>query len=296
MPEVGKPIKRPNIGALVPWAGSARLSAEVIGKSLDGCHFVAVPFAGGLSELPYIKARTLLVNDLHRHVINLATIAADPKLGPMLWRRLRRKPFHPEILAESQACAQSWESGERWLDYSEKDVERKMPELDAAEAYFITQWMGRSGFAGGDKELKGNLALRWNAGGGDSALRYSNAVKGLRDWRKILERCSFSTLHWREVFKKVKDAPKTAIYCDPPWIGLGDKMYKHGFSMGDHVELSQWCKLYKQTRMVVRYGDCDLARKLYPENEGWKWQCYTNRNMGNNDVAEVLIIKNTEST
>lgn len=288
-PELRSPAERgngqPRIGALVPWAGSARLSAEEIGRCLAGCKFVAVPFGGGLSELPHIEASTLLVNDLHRHVINLARVAADPRLGPMLWRRLRRKPFHPDVLAEAQAAAQRWEAKLAALPGSTH------PDLDAAEAYFVTQWMGRSGKAGGPGELRGGLALRFNANGGDSALRFSQAAKGLRDWRRVLERCSFHCLDWREFLSKVKDEPRTAVYADPPWPELGEKMYQHRFTEQDHRELAAELGDRRRMRIVVRYLDCALADAVYAERDGWVRVRFQNRNQGNNEVKEVLLIK-----
>jgi len=66
------------ITALAPWFGSNRTLAENVGTALAGCQWVGVPFAGGMCELLQIKARSLLVSDLHRHVLNLAAVAADP--------------------------------------------------------------------------------------------------------------------------------------------------------------------------------------------------------------------------
>ena len=164
-------IEKPKIRSLIPYYGSSRLIAPEVGKALAGIPFVAVPFCGGLAELLYFRVSTVLCNDLHRHVINLAIVAADPKLGPTLFRRLRRLPFHPETLESAQRTAKDYERSGKLLG---------KPDIDAAAAYFVSQWMGRSGKAGTAKELDGGLAIRWNANGGDSALRYSNAVQGLR--------------------------------------------------------------------------------------------------------------------
>lgn len=269
------------VGTLVPWAGGARYSAEKVGEELEGVPFVAVPFAGGMPELVHIKASTILVNDLHRHVINLARTLAHPVLGPRTIRYLRRQAFHPETFKRAQSLAQTLKIGE-----SEGDA------ATVAAAYFISQWMGRNGLSGGPREFKSGLALRYTGAGGDSALRYSNAVKGLREWRKILARCSFTCEDWRKVIAKVKDIPTTAIYADPPWPILGDKLYSHTFTEEDHRELAETLNGYERSRIVVRYLDCPLSRSLYPEDRGWRWRCFTNRNTGNNEVAEVLIVKN----
>lgn len=279
----GKKEKPLKVGTLVPWAGGNRMAAEEVGSALKGCSFVCVPFGGGLPELPHIGASTLVVNDRHRHVINLARVAADPVFGPMLYRRLRRKIFHLEVLASAQAAAGHWEASSGVADGVS---------VDAAEAYFISQWMGRSGKAGGDGELRGSLSLRWNANGGDSALRYFNAVGGLRAWRSILRRCSFCCDDWRPVVAKVKDVKGNAVYADPPWPGLGDAMYAHRFSEADHRDLARVLGGFSRARIVLRYLECPLAVELYAEENGWHWRRFANRNQGNNEVAEVLLIKN----
>ena len=40
-------------------------------RLLDGCEWVGIPFAGGMSEVPHIKAHTVVVNDLHEGIITL---------------------------------------------------------------------------------------------------------------------------------------------------------------------------------------------------------------------------------
>lgn len=264
--------KARKISTLVPWFGGARLTGAEVGRSLEGCKFVTVPFCGGLSELPHISAPTILCNDLHRHVVNLCRVLADPVLGPQLSRRLRRKPFHPETLDAAQALAS-------------KGVLTD-PDLDAAEAYFVCAWMGRSGRSGTKGELKGGLALRWGATGGDSALRFSNAVMGLRGWRRILARCSFTCMDWRHFLAKVKDKSGHAVYADPPWPQTGGS-YLHGGDF-DHEGLAEVLGGYESARIVVRNLDCDLVRRLYPE-PAWRWRTFAGRNQGNNEVDEALI-------
>lgn len=92
----------PQIATLASWFGSNRTLAEHVGTALEGCEWVGIPFAGGMSEVVHITARSLQVNDLHRHLINLAMVAADVGLGPRLYRRLRRSIFHPEVLEAAQ--------------------------------------------------------------------------------------------------------------------------------------------------------------------------------------------------
>ena len=61
---------------LGPWFGSNRTNASLVGRALDGCEHVTILFAGGMSEVKEITARTLVVNDKHRHMMNLASVVA----------------------------------------------------------------------------------------------------------------------------------------------------------------------------------------------------------------------------
>lgn len=275
----------PAISAIAPWYGSNRMLAPEVGKALKGCEWVGVPFAGGMAEVFHIEARTVLVNDLHRHVINLAMILADPKKGPSLYRLLKRHPFHPETLAAAQENCAEWARSE-WDGH---------PSLKAAHDYFISQWMGRSGKAGTRDEFKGNLPIRWNAGGGDSAKRYQSAVASINAWRRTLARCTFSTLDAFEFLAKCHDKPKHGIYVDPPFLDVGDK-YKHAFrNRADQVEWHE--KLYAsligfaETRIVCRFYDHPLVRELYPEGNLWTWKSLEGgRTSANKEAPEVLII------
>ena len=120
------------VSAPAPWFGAARMVAENIGAALKGCKFVIVPFAGGMSELAHIPASTIVVGDLHRHIINMANVLKDRQMGPILIRRLSRQAFHPDTLAHAQAYCLEVEAGEGPFSL-----------LDWAESFFVCCWMGR---------------------------------------------------------------------------------------------------------------------------------------------------------
>ncbi len=267
------------VGALVPWFGAARRTADAFAEPLRGCNWVGVPFAGSLAEVPAIFAagvRDVALNDKHRHLINLARTAACPVLGPELWRRLRRQPFAPEVLADAQRHS---------LAYSRTGAS---PDLDAAFWYFISAWAGRSGKAGTDGELKGGIAARWDAGGGNSALRFSGAAWSLRAWRTILARCSFSSVCALDFLKKVKDAKGIGVYADPPWPDEGGG-YLHKFSVDQHRLLAARLAEFRLARAVVRSGGDTLTRSLYPESL-WTWKSVLGRNQGNTFEGEWVIV------
>lgn len=263
------------ITAIAPWFGAARMIAKHVGKAMRGCNWVCVPFAGGMPELAQIPARTIMVSDLHRHVINLATVAAHPDAGPILYRRLRRSLFHPDNLSAAQEwCKRNHPHGEG-------------PDLAAAEKYFIASWMGRSHKSGIDDEFNGGVALRWNSNGGDSVVRFRNAAHSLLAFRRIAARCQFTVADAFTVIDRCEDKLGHGIYTDAPWPDDGDR-YKHAFKEADQRRLAASLGRFTKTRIVIRYGDHPLIRELYPAAR-WHWQEIDGRTQGNNAKAEVLI-------
>lgn len=293
--------------ALVPWFGSGRMMAENVGRALKGCRWVGVPCSGGtLADLIYIEASTLVVSDLHRHLINLATVAADPTLGPMLYRRLRRIPFHPEALAAAQLYCRSREEESPTLfatcdkaPFESFEVERGQivtlpeqgnPALDWAVMYFVCCWMGRSSIAGTTGEFKGAISARWNANGGDSAKRFQSAVDALPAWRWIMRRANFRVMDVFDFLHEVEDCAEHGFYIDPPFPGSGDA-YKYKFTIADHRRLAGTLQhAFGKARIVCRFYDHPLIREIYPESV-WKWDHFDGRKQTNAKAPEVLISK-----
>jgi DNA adenine methylase len=272
------------ITALAPWYGSNRTNSQSAGKLLEGCQWVAIPFAGGMCELPHIRARTIMANDLHRGIINLAREVATNCLA--LQTKLRSQLFHPDSLANAQRQF-----------FSKSDESDALPDsFNKAVHYFTIAWMTRSSTAGTNGEKRGKLALRWDAGGGDSAKRYHSAINALEDWCNHFHRCTFTCWDAFEFLDKCKDRSQHGIYCDPPFFGPGDKYIHHcGKEQQDqrtwHARLAERLAQFNHTRVVVRAYDDRFVHELYP-NDQWTWHEFTGRKQTNVDAAEVLLVKN----
>lgn len=271
--------------ALAPWFGSNRMLSPLVARELRGCKWVGVPFAGGMSELAHIKASTIVVSDLHRHVINLARVVAER--GEMLAEQLAALTFHPDELRDAQERCRMWEQ-EDHLGFELN--------LGAARSYFTACWMGRSHKSGVDDEFNGGLSIRWNANGGDSNKRFRSAVESLKAWQEIMRRCNFSVLDAFEFLARCEDTVGHGIYCDPPFPGPGDR-YKH--NCGDteaeqrtwHSRLRDAVARFTKTRIVCRFYDCPLIQELYPEGR-WTWLRAQGRDQANNGEKQELLIVN----
>lgn len=277
------------VTTLVPWYGSNRSLAHHVGNLLAGCEWVGVPFAGGMCELRHIKARTILVGDVHRDVINLANVLRDAEQGSRLIRDLRRLPFHEEMLCFAQ---EQCDSDARPPEG--QPVWERLWNYSAALNYFVCAWMSRNGTAGTGGEFRAGLSVRWDSAGGDSATRFRSAVEGLRDWRKIMPRCTFVVRDCFEFLDGVKDRAGHGLYCDPPFPDAGDR-YKHRFTAEQHRELARRLAKFERCKVVCRFYRHELVEELYPASR-WKWLDLAGGKTQTNGVApEVLLVGNGEA-
>lgn len=279
-----KTINRTQSRAL-PWFGSDATVSEQYAAKLADCKHVTVPFCGGGSILTHLvkTAGEIVVSDKHQHSINLYAVISINLFRRQMIEALERMPFSEALLERAQELCKRMEPRTKW------------PDVDLATQYFVTCWMGRSGKAGTDSEFNGGLAMRWDAGGGSSPLRFQTAVRSIQEvWGPICERCSFLCRDWREILPDVKDDAKCGVYVDPPWVGLGE-MYAHKFTKQDHADLEESLGRFKKTKVVVRYGNHPDIWDLYHDAKGWHIEEIASRNQSNNDVSE-LCITNLEDT
>lgn len=280
----------PAITAIAPWYGSNRQLAHEVGRRLRGCRWVGIPFAGGMCELTTLAdnelPRTIVAGDLHAHVLNLAAVIADEKLNAELRSATLKVPFHSEILKTAQDWCRRHElkESEPWFGV----VEGYHISFEWALNYFISVWMARNGTAGTANEFKAPLSVRWEAGGGDSCTRFRNAADGLEAWQHIMRRCTFVRLDVFAFLDRANDQADNGLYLDPPFPGPGDD-YKFTFSIEDHARLMMTLDDFDHARIVCRFYDHPLIRKLYPEST-WTWEFLEGgKTQTNQEAPEVLI-------
>ncbi len=285
-----------SVQTLLPYFGGNRTNAATVGELLKGCRWVGIPFAGGMPELLHIDAPSIVVSDLHLHVVNLARTLKHAGervdgLGGWLADQLDSTPFHPlELRAAQEWCRKQTESDHHRRHRFETMVLNGGYCGKTAFAYFVTQWMGRSGQAGTDKEFSGNLSVRWNANGGDSNKRYRSAIEGIAAFQSVVQRCNFVCQDCFEFLANVQDVDGHGVYCDPPWPDAG-AAYTH--SVDDrtfHAKLCNELTAFRNARVVIRYGDHPLIRELYDDSRHWTIHEVAGRTQGGNTQAELLIV------
>lgn len=273
------------VTALVDRFGSNRMNADKPAELLKGCTCINVPFAGSLCEVAWFEANIINVNDLDRHVMNLAAVVRDSRQE--LQAKLDATPFHPDVLAKAQEYCRRRENDRQHI--------WEGMYFEWAYHYFVASWMTRGGKMGTKGEFDQGLSVRWKSGGGDSVVRFRSATESLAEWQKVMQRCTFHTLDafdfLAECKKVVKGEPRdinaNGIYCDAPWPQDGAR-YTHRFPESMQRRLAKVLAEFEHTRIVVRYGDHPLIRELYPAPR-WKWHPLTSRTQANEAKAEVLI-------
>jgi DNA adenine methylase len=245
------------ITALTPWAGGKRTMAALIVQQLGAHKAYVEPFCGSMAVLLAKPPCSFeIVNDLHGDLMNLAWTVADPSEGPRLYRRLRRLPDAEEIFHKAIGLLPGLPLADGPDGVSRATGSR-------AYWYFVLSWMGRSGLVGAVN--KPSFAIRYNAAGGNQAVRFASAVASIPAWRRRLRTVTLLRRNGLELLERLRDDAGQALYIDPPYLDKKIR-YEYDFSAHDHKRLAQALARFKRSRVVVSYYDHPDLTALYP---GW---------------------------
>lgn len=254
--------------------GSDSEVAEELAAMLDHCKHVTIPFVGGASIIPHLKARAIVANDLHASAINFYRVVSGVHgtvAQGTLIERCQHTLSHPEEMSLSEATLVNKDPGLR------------------AWAFWAQCWIGRKG-KGGTKSQGGMPSVRRTANGGTNASRVRAAADDLPAWAKHFERCEWEQVDFRVLLPKVADNLECGVYCDPPWVDAG-KLYLHSFTETDHRNLCALVTRFRETTVLLRYGDHPLIRELY---EGWNIIEAESRDQCNAVKGELWITNKLE--
>lgn len=250
--------------------GSDSGVAEQLAAKLDHCKHVTIPFVGGASIIPHLKARSIVANDLHGLAINfyrvLAGLEGDHWSENLIFR-CKHTLSHPEELIEA-----------------EKAIGSHLPVMQAW-GFWALCWLGRKG-KGGTKHQGGAVSIRRTPAGGTNASRITTAARDLEEWAKHFKRCEWDCKCFRNLLPLVADHDDCGIYVDSPWVGSG-RNYLHSFVRKDHEDLAAALRRFNKTTVVVRYDDDPLVRGLY---KGWEITRTASRDQTNTIRGELSIV------
>lgn len=191
------------ITALAPWAGSKRTIAQRIIEALGPHAAYWEVFCGSMAVLLAKQPATMeTVNDLHGDLVNLARVIQHDRLGPALYRRLRRcwmaETLHVEA-AERYAARGYQPAGES-------------PDLDRAADYFLCAWLGRNGVAGSGSYNQGFCVGYWF--GWWACEKDMKTKTKIKLTREGLPACSadWTPADWRDLHEAVEYAKRLIAY------------------------------------------------------------------------------------
>ena len=280
------------IGSLAPWFGGKRTLAPRIVAELGEHRVYWELFGGGLAVLMTKQPCVMeTANDLHGQLVNLARVVQREDTAITLFDRASRALMHEDIFEE---CA----AGLRDLKAAPSP---DSVDVDMAYAYLVVSWLGMNGVAG-TKSHNHNFCVRYTANGGHAAKRWMSVVESIPAWWDRLRNVTMLNRDAFEILERIDDAPKTAIYLDPPYVTKGAK-YVHDFIGIDHLRLAKLASRFKNARVVISYYEHPSIRQWY---DGWTFvSCPTSKSLvasgkRNADNAikapEVLIVNGPSNT
>lgn len=253
--------------------GSDSEVAENLAAMLENCKHVTIPFVGGASILPHLKARAIVCNDLNGAAINFYKVASGVYGDAnriQLFYLCQKTLSHPD---EMRIAEETLKTGAGST-------------VELAWAYWAKCWIGRKG-KGGTKNAGGSPSIRRTPEGGTNATRIRAAADDLVDWARHFERCEWESTECWNVFPRIADNSVCGVYCDPPWVGAG-RNYLHGFDDTDHKELARCLQRFENATVVIRYGDDPFIRELYA-GENWRIVDAFSRTQSNKSIGEIWI-------
>lgn len=248
--------------------GSDSEVAADIAAMFDDCNHVTIPFCGGLSILPHLKARAIVANDLHAFAINFYRMMSSGHKDTLI-HMCQKTLSHPWEMEHAQDLLRDGLGSDK---------------LVQAWAFWAVCWLGRKG-KGGTKHMGGMPSIRRTATGGTNASRIRAAANDLHEWARQFERCEWECVSYDELMPKIADRPENGVYCDPPWVGAG-RNYLHSFTIDDHLRLRDHAGSFLRAKVVIRYDDTEFIRDTY---RGWNIIEAESRTQSNAVKGEVWI-------
>lgn len=241
--------------SLAPWFGCKRKLAPAILAEIGPHRTWFEPFCGSMA-MTFAKepATNETVNDLHGGVVNLARVVQHDRLSVELFARVSRT-----LACEALHREASLRHRKRRMESAPAT-----PDLHWATDFFVVSWLGRGGVSGANGDCHG-FSRRLGHEGANVGARFLGATRSIPAWHDRLRRVTITNGDGFELLARIKDQPRTTIYCDPPYLVKGGT-YVHDFRRDDHARLAELARRFTQARVVISYYDHPELRRLY---RGW---------------------------
>lgn len=207
------------------------------------------PFAGGAG----LALKLLFNNDVKRIVIN----DYDPAIYSLWYSILHYTDKLEDLIRSTPLTVEEWERQKAIYCAGNMD--------NTVEYGFSTLYLNRTNISGiiqqggiiGGVDQTGNYLIdaRFNR---EALVRI---VKEINARRSQIVLTNMDAKDFLEP-KSLNSYRKVLVYCDPPYVQKGSKLYKNSFTEADHLALYDTMRKCKR-KWLVTYDACDLIRNTY---------------------------------
>ena len=195
--------------------GKRRLAKDIIPRIPMSYDRYVEPFLGGGAIFFHLRPKEALLSDVNDELIDT-------------YRAIREEPWG--VIKELERIKYLRDThGERFYLQILNDYSPKCEIKRAARFIFLSKLSFRSIMAGNRKQNLGVYYFK-KIFDVDNIL---DCHRCLIEGGVYLEKCSYKDIHVGK---------GDFVYLDPPYLGQGQRMYKHKFTLKDHVKLAEWCK------------------------------------------------------
>lgn len=206
------------------------------------------PFAGGAG----LALKLLFKNDVRRIVIN----DYDPAIYSLWYSILNHTDEIKKLIQETPLNVEEWEKQRAIYSAGLKN--------NRIEFGFSALYLNRTNVSGiimggiiGGIEQTGSYLI-------DARFNRDTLSNTVSDIAKRKEQIILKNMDAKDLLapSSLNSYRKVFIYCDPPYVQKGSKLYKNSFSQQDHIALFETIKRCRR-KWLVTYDICDLISETY---------------------------------
>ncbi len=206
------------------------------------------PFAGGAG----LALKLLFNGDVRRIIIN----DFDPAIYSLWYSILNHKKELCKLIHNVPITVDEWRT--------QKNIYTTGLNNNIVAYGFSTLFLNRTNVSG---IIKGGIIGGVNQTGSsliDSRFNKSALIEIIGRIAEKREQIILTSLDAKDFLapELLKAYRKVFIYCDPPYVKQGSKLYKNSFKESDHVALFEAMKLCRR-KWLVTYDMCDLISSIY---------------------------------
>ncbi len=206
------------------------------------------PFAGGAG----LALKLLFNNDVRRIIIN----DYDPAIYSLWFSVLNHNHELCTLVENTPLTITEW--------HRQKDIYTAGLNNNVIEYGFATLYLNRTNVSGiikggviGGVEQTGNYLI-------DARFNRSSLTSTINNISDRREQIVLTHMDAKDFLapKSLNRYKRVFIYCDPPYVQKGSKLYKNSLTEADHIALFDTMKLCRR-KWLVTYDICDLIENVY---------------------------------